>query len=77
MAAKHKVSDMHLRCVNLLQIDTLRDFRRALPSAEIDLATVPNLRSLRKALKYAARRRHPVLIKDGHRLIGHLSCVTP
>lgn len=26
---------------------------------------------------YAARRKQPVLIKDGHRLIGHLSCTTP
>lgn len=77
VAAKHKASDMHLRCLNLLQINTLHDFRRALPPAEIDLATVPNLRSLRKALRYAARRKQPVLIKDGHRLIGHLTCTTP
>jgi hypothetical protein len=74
VAAKYMASDIHLRCLNLLQIDTLRDYRRALPPAEIDLAIVPNLRSLRKALRYAARRRQPVLIKDGHRLIGNLSC---
>lgn len=77
MAAKHMASDTHLRCLNLLQIDTLRDYRRALPPAEIDLATIPNLRSLRKALRYASRRRQPVLIKDGYRLIGNLSCTSP
>lgn len=77
VAAQHLANEMHLRCVNLLQLDTLGDFRRALPPAEINLATVPNLRTLRKALKYAARRKQPVLIKDGHRLIGHLSCTTP
>lgn len=77
VAAQHLASEMHLRCVSLLQFDTLGDFRRALPPAEINLATVPNLRTLRKALKYAARRKQPVLIKDGHRLIGHLSCTTP
>jgi len=77
VAAQHLASEMHLRCVNLLQLDTLGDFRRALPPAEINLATVPSLRTLRKALKYAARRKQPVLIKDGHRLIGHLSCTTP
>lgn len=77
VAAQHQASEMHLRCVNLLQLDTLGDFRRLLPPSEINLATVPNLRTLRKALKYAARRKQPVLIKDGHRLIGHLSCTTP
>lgn len=77
VAAKHKVSDTHLRCLSLLQIDTLHEYRRALPPAEIDLARIQNLRSLRKALRYAARRSQPVLIKDGHRLVGHLSCSTP
>jgi hypothetical protein len=77
VATQHLAGDMHLRCVNLLQLDTLGEFRRALPPAEINLAIVPNLRSLRKALRYAARRKQPVLIKDGHRLIGHLSCTTP
>ena len=41
------------------------------------LERVDQLRSLRKAFRYAARRKQPVLIKDGHRLIGHLSCNTP
>lgn len=77
VAAKHKVSDMHLRCLSLLQIDTLHEYRRALPPAEIDLARIQNLRSLRKALRYAARRSQPVLIKDGRRLVGHLYCSTP
>lgn len=38
---------------------------------------MPNLRALRKALRYAARRQQPVLIKDGYRTIGYLNCFTP
>lgn len=74
VAAQHTASDMHLRCLNLLQPEALKAYQQALPPAEIDLATVANLRTLRKALRYAARRKQPVLIKDGHRLIGHLTC---
>jgi hypothetical protein len=74
VAAQHTASDMHLRCLNLLQPETLTVYRRALSPAEIDLTTVANLRALRKALRYAARHKQPVLIKDGHRLVGHLTC---
>ena len=77
VAAQHTASDMHLRCLNLLQPETLGVYQQALPPAEIDLARVANLRALRKALRYAARRKQPVLIKDGHRLIGHLTCTLP
>lgn len=74
MAAQHIASDMHLRCLSLLQPETLNAYQHARPPAEIDLANVANLRALRKALRYAARNKQPVLIKDGHRLIGHLTC---
>jgi hypothetical protein len=77
VAAQHTASDMHLRCLNLLQPETLKTYQKAQPPGEVDLATVTNLRTLRKALRYAARRQQPVLIKDGHRLIGHLTCATP
>ena len=77
VAAKHKSSEVHLRSMNLLQIDTLHRFRHALPPTEINLAALPNLKALRKALRYAARRKQSVIIKDGHRLIGGLSCITP
>lgn len=75
MATQHAVSELHLRCLSLLQPETLRVYQYAKPPAEIDLTTVPNLRALRKALRYAARHRQPVLIKDGHRVIGHLTCL--
>ncbi|MES2260468.1 MAG: Abi family protein [Pseudomonadota bacterium] len=74
VATQHIASDIHLRCLNLLQIQTLRAYQQALLPAEIDLATVANLRALRKALRYGARRQQPVLIRDGHRLIGYLTC---
>lgn len=77
VAIKQGASDVHLRCLNLLQPAVLRAYQQALPPAEIDLAAVPNLRTLRKALRYAERRRQPLLVKDGPRLIGHLACATP
>ncbi|WP_175730667.1 Abi family protein [Burkholderia ambifaria] len=73
VAAQYAASDMHLRCLNLLQPEALEAYKRTLPPAEIDLSNVGNLRALRKALRYAARRKQPVLVKDGRRLIGHLT----
>lgn len=75
IAAQHAVSDMHLRCVYLLQSKALSAYQRALPPVEVDLATLGNLRTLRKTLRYVARRQQPILLKEGHRLIGHLNCV--
>ncbi len=74
VAAQYALSDMHLRCQHLLQSDTVSAYQRALPPAVVDLAVLANLRTLRKALRYAARRQQPVFIRDGHRLIGHLTC---
>ncbi|MDQ0045402.1 Abi family protein [Variovorax boronicumulans] len=74
IAAQHAASEMHLRCLNLLHPDALDIYRRALPPAEINFATENSWRTFRKALRYAARRKQPVLIKDGHRLIGYLNC---
>lgn len=77
MAAQHAVCELHLRCLSLLKSDTLRAYQHAKPPAEIDMAKVRNLRALRKALRYAARHQQPVLIKDGYRIIGHLTCLLP
>lgn len=77
VSAQYLASDMHLRCLNLLRPETLKAYRQALPPAEINLATMTNLRALRKFLRYAARHKQPVLVKDGHRLIGHLICAPP
>jgi hypothetical protein len=74
VAAQYATSDVHLRFLSLLQPETLGDYRRALAPVPIDLAIMRNLRTLRKVLRHAARRRQPVLIKDGYRLIGHLTC---
>jgi hypothetical protein len=74
VAARHTASDMHLRCLNLLQPGVLRGYQQALPHAEIDLAAIANIRTLRKALRYAERRNQSLLVKDGHRLIGRLTC---
>jgi hypothetical protein len=69
----HIQSELHLRYLSLLQPTTLKAYRHALPPAEIDLATMSNFRALRKALRYAARRHQPVLLKDGNRTLGHLT----
>ena len=75
LADQHTRCELHLRCLGLLQPDTLRAYRRTLHPAELDLAALPNLRAMRKALRYAARRQQPVLLKDGHRTLGHLTIV--
>ena len=77
LANQHARCELHLRCLSLLQPATLRAYRLALPPAEVDLAAVPNLRAFRKALRYAARRQQPLLLKDGHRLLGHLTSLLP
>jgi hypothetical protein len=77
MAAQHAACELHLRCLSLLQSHTLSAYQNAKQPAEIDLATVRNLRAMRKALRYAARHRQPVLFKDGHRIIGYLTCLLP
>lgn len=74
LSEQHVASEMHLRCLSLLQFNTLKVYQRAAPPVEIDLAAQVNLRALRKALRYASRHRQPVLVKDGHRVIGHLTC---
>ena len=77
LADQHTRCELHLRCMSLLQPATLQAYRQTLPTAEINLATVPNLRALRKALRYAARRQQPVLLKDGHHTLGHLTSLLP
>lgn len=77
MAAQHAASELHLHCLSLLQPQTLKAYQYARPLAEIDLAAVHNLRSLRKALRHASHRQQPVLVKDGHRIIGRLICLMP
>lgn len=74
IAAQHALSDMHLRCLYLLQSKALNAYQQALPPAEVNLAALGNLRTLRKTLRYAARHPQPIVLKDGRRLIGHLSC---
>ncbi|WP_291384549.1 MULTISPECIES: Abi family protein [Achromobacter] len=73
LANQHTRCELHLRCLNLLQPATLQAYRLVLPPAEINLATVRNFRALRKALRYAACRQQPVLLRDGHRTLGHLT----
>lgn len=77
VATRHTASDVHLRCLNLLQPGVLHRYQQALPHLEIDLASVANLRTLRKALRYAERAKRPLLVKDGNRLIGRLTCEIP
>ncbi|MGF6540551.1 Abi family protein [Paraburkholderia youngii] len=77
VGTQHALSDLHLRCDNLLRPETLRTYRDALPFAEIDFARIRNIRTLRKTLRYASRRGQPVLIRDGQQLVGYLTCAAP
>lgn len=77
MAQQHAASELHLRCLSLLQVATLRAYQHAKPLAELNLAEISNLRALRKALRYASRHKQPILLKDGHRIIGRVACHLP
>lgn len=67
----------HWACLNLLQMPVLEAYKHGYPPAVINLAHQPGSRKLRKALRYASRRRQPILLKDGRRTIGHLTCLVP
>ncbi|WP_431287615.1 Abi family protein [Roseateles chitinivorans] len=73
-AAHHAVSELDQRCRTLMQIEAVLAHQHALQPATIDLATVSNLRVLRKTLRHASRRQQPALLKDGHRTLGNLTC---
>lgn len=77
VARQHTASDLHLRCLSLMEPETLKAYQHAKPPAELDLAKLPNLRAFRKALRHASRRQQPVLIKDGHRILGRVTCHLP
>jgi len=76
VAAVHLLSELHLRCLHLLQPATLIAYQRIFLPAEIDLTHIANMKNLRKILRYAARRRQPLILKDGHHLVGCLTCAT-
>jgi hypothetical protein len=67
----------HWTCLNLLQMTVLEAYKRGYPPSVINLAHQPGSRKLRKALRCASRRQQPVLLKDGHRNVGHLTCFVP
>jgi len=77
VALEHSTSELHLRCLSLLRFETVCAYQQTRPCAEIDLANITKLRSLRKALRYAARHKQPVVIRDGQRLIGYLTSASP
>ena len=67
-------SPLHLRCLNLLQPETLQAYRSGNQLAEINLSTINTMRTLRKTLRYAARHQQPILLKDGQYILGHITC---
>lgn len=67
----------HWTCMNLLQMPVVEAYKNGYPPSVINLAHLPGSRKLRKALRHASRRQQPVLIKDGHRTIGHMTCFVP
>ncbi|MDH0863492.1 Abi family protein [Mitsuaria sp. GD03876] len=77
VASHHATSELHVRCQALLRPDMLKAYRHGLGPATIDIGKAPSLRVLRKALRLAARRQQPILLKDGHRTIGHLTALIP
>lgn len=77
VAAHHITCELHLRCLSLLRLETILVYQQGHPLVEIDLAKEGSLRTLRKSLRYAARHKQPVVVKDGYRIIGYLTSTPP
>lgn len=74
VADHHQGDSVHLRCMSLLRLETLKAYQANLSPIEVDVAANSRLRVLRQAVRYVERRRRPILIKDGHRVIGQFTC---
>lgn len=73
VAADHRKSHVHLRCLNLLREETLNAYRQDLPPMEIDLAAISNVHALLEAMREAEGRQRHLLVKDGQRVIGQFT----
>ncbi|WP_455926145.1 hypothetical protein [Pseudomonas putida] len=74
-ARLYQMTELHVKCLSLLRPESVRSFQYSRLGGVIELGSGMDRRALRKAFKYAARRKQPVIIRDGHRLIGHLTCL--
>lgn len=75
MARAHALSDVHHKCISLLNLQALEAYRKTKLPVVLNLAQFKSNRSLRKALRLATRYQQPTLLMDGHRTLGHITCV--
>jgi Abi-like protein len=75
IAADYAQSEMHHKCLSLLSLHILNAYRHAQQPTALNLAHYQNNRTLKKAIRLASRQRQPIVLKDGHRTLGHITCV--
>jgi hypothetical protein len=74
IAAEHAKSEIHHRCLSLLTLHALQTYRQPRQPTALNLAHYKNNRSLKKAIRLASRKLQPVVLLNGHRTIGHITC---
>lgn len=67
-------SNIDIRCRALLSTRALAHYQARRGTADLDVARVPSRQALKKLLRYAARNRQPLHLKDGNSSLGHLVC---
>jgi hypothetical protein len=67
-------SSIDVTCRALLSLKALAHYQACRGLADLDVARLPNKRALTKLLRYAARNRQPLHLKDGRSSLGHFAC---
>jgi hypothetical protein len=71
LAKEFSGSEADTRCKMLLTERTLAHYRGRQQIGRVQIANFAGNRRLRKMLKYASRRRQPLAVLDGSRVVGH------
>ena len=67
-------SEMDARCKMLLTQRAVDHYRACRPLTEVDVVRFKGGRGMRDILRYSARNRQPLHLKDGGKSLGHLVC---
>lgn len=67
-------SEMDARCKTLLSQRAVDHYRACRPLTEIDVVRFKGSRGMRDLLRYSARNRQPLHLKDGGKSLGHIVC---
>lgn len=65
-------SSVEVRCRTLISMTAIAHYQYGRPLAQLDVAQLATKSALKKVLKYAARNKQPLHLKDGTKSLGHL-----